>query len=408
MLYLLSMTGRTKRLFVSSLLIALLCLAAFPVFDAAAAPLSATSPSLGAAESYSVLGSTTVTNTGSTSVPGDLGVSPGSAITGFPPGMVGPPGTIHAADQHAANAQSANSTAFDDLDQTCTTIYPTGNQDLVGLTLVPGVYCADSFSLSGALNLSGSGVWIFKSSSTFITSSGANVVGGDPCDVWWRVASSATLGSGTSLIGNLLAFTSITLVSGASLDGRALAQTGAVTLDNNQIHGPPCASASPASPTTTATTSPTETATASPTETATALSATTATALSAATATALSAPTVTHSSTVTGTPEPAETHRPEPAETDRPSATRILTPAATNTPSLTTTETPSLTTTETPSQTTTETPSQTTTETPGPNWPTSLPPTGGTTPRREQLLLIAVLAVWAVGALALVIRWRER
>ena len=392
MLYLLSMTGRTKRLFVSSLLIALLCLAAFPVFDAAAAPLSATSPSLGAAESYSVLGSTTVTNTGSTSVPGDLGVSPGSAITGFPPGMVGPPGTIHAADQHAANAQSANSTAFDDLDQTCTTIYPTGNQDLVDLTLVPGVYCADSFSLSGALNLSGSGVWIFKSSSTFITSSGANVVGGDPCDVWWRVASSATLGSGTSLIGNLLAFTSITLVSGASLDGRALAQTGAVTLDNNQIHGPPCASASPASPTTTATTSPTETATASPTETATALSATTATALSAATATALSAATVTHSSTVTGTPEPAETHRPEPAETDRPSATRILTPAATNTPSLTTTETPSL----------------TTTETPGPNWPTSLPPTGGTTPRREQLLLIAVLAVWAVGALALVIRWRER
>ena len=392
MLYLLSMTGRTKRLFVSSLLIALLCLAAFPVFDAAAAPLSATSPSLGAAESYSVLGSTTVTNTGSTSVPGDLGVSPGSAITGFPPGMVGPPGTIHAADQHAANAQSANSTAFDDLDQTCTTIYPTGNQDLVGLTLVPGVYCADSFSLSGALNLSGSGVWIFKSSSTFITSSGANVVGGDPCDVWWRVASSATLGSGTSLIGNLLAFTSITLVSGASLDGRALAQTGAVTLDNNQIHGPPCASASPASPTTTATTSPTETATASPTETATALSAATATALSAATATALSAATVTHSSTVTGTPEPAETHRPEPAETDRPSATRILTPAATNTPSLTTTETPSL----------------TTTETPGPNWPTSLPPTGGTTPRREQLLLIAVLAVWAVGALALVIRWRER
>ena len=392
MLYLLSMTGRTKRLFVSSLLIALLCLAAFPVFDAAAAPLSATSPSLGAAESYSVLGSTTVTNTGSTSVPGDLGVSPGSAITGFPPGMVGPPGTIHAADQHAANAQSANSTAFDDLDQTCTTIYPTGNQDLVGLTLVPGVYCADSFSLSGALNLSGSGVWIFKSSSTFITSSGANVVGGDPCDVWWRVASSATLGSGTSLIGNLLAFTSITLVSGASLDGRALAQTGAVTLDNNQIHGPPCASASPASPTTTATTSPTETATASPTETATALS--------AATATALSAATVTHSSTVTGTPEPAETHRPEPAETDRPSATRILTPAATNTPSLTTTETPS--------PTTTETPSLTTTETPGPNWPTSLPPTGGTTPRREQLLLIAVLAVWAVGALALVIRWRER
>jgi len=200
---------------------------------------AATSPQLGVAGSYSVLGHTTVTNTGATTMPGDLGISIGGAPVGFPPGVVGPPGTIrNAADSLAA--QNDNTAAFGFIDQGCDVTYPGIFKDLVGENLVPGVYCADAFELSGTLTLSGQGVWIFKSASTLTTSSGASVVGGDPCNVWWREVSSAALGTNTSLTGNVLALTSITLQTGASLDGRALAQTGAVTLDDNTITGSTC------------------------------------------------------------------------------------------------------------------------------------------------------------------------
>ncbi|MFZ1627288.1 MAG: ice-binding family protein, partial [Anaerolineae bacterium] len=199
---------------------------------------SGTSPILVAAESYSVLGYSTVTNTGPTAVVGDLGVYPGSAVTGFPPGTVGPPGLIHAADGHAAAAQIDNSAAFSTLDQPCDFTYSSG-QNLADLSpLAPGVYCAlGSFVLIGNLTLTGSsGVWIFKSDSTLTTASGSSVIGGDPCNVWWRVGSSATLGTATEFRGNILAFASITLTSGANLNGRALAQNGAVTLDTNNAY----------------------------------------------------------------------------------------------------------------------------------------------------------------------------
>ncbi len=199
---------------------------------------AATSPTLGAAGSYSVLGHTTVTNTGSTTMPGDLGISIGGQPTGFPPGVVGPPGTIrNAADSLAA--QNANTAAFISLDQPCDTTYP-GTKDLVAENLVAGVYCAGAFTLSGTLTLNGTGVWIFKSASTLITSGTANVVGGNPCNVWWRDVSSATLGTNTSLTGNILSSTSVSLQTGAALNGRALAQTGAVTLDANIITGAAC------------------------------------------------------------------------------------------------------------------------------------------------------------------------
>ena len=211
--------------------------------NVSARPLAATSPPLGAAESYSVLAGSIVTNTGDTTMPGNLGISPSIGVpphsTGFPPGSVGPPGEIHDADAHAAAAQFDATAAFTSLDQDCTTTYP-GVVDLVGANLVPGVYCADAFELSGTLTLSGSGVWIFKSAATLITSGTANVVGGNALDVWWRVVSSATLGTYTKLIGNILASTSISLKTGASLNGRALAQTGAVTLESNTIFGPIC------------------------------------------------------------------------------------------------------------------------------------------------------------------------
>src|ERR1035437_6012508 len=139
--------------------------------------LAATSPTLGTAGSYSVLGNTTVTNTGPTTMPGDLGISIGGAPTGFPPGSVGPPGTIRNAGDSLA-AQNADTAAFGFIDQGCNTTYA-GTKDLVGSNLVPGVYCADAFTLTGTLTLSGSGVWIFKSSATLITSGTAKVVGGD-------------------------------------------------------------------------------------------------------------------------------------------------------------------------------------------------------------------------------------
>ncbi|MHB0924230.1 MAG: ice-binding family protein [Bellilinea sp.] len=234
-----------KRMLLAISVMLVLSLSMAGVFtNVIASSLAATSPTLGAAGTYSVLAGETVTNTGPTIMPGNLGVSPGSAVTGFPPGTVGPPGTLHSADANAAQAQADSTAAFTSLDQSCDTTYP-GTKDLAGENLVPGVYCADAFALSGVLTLSGSGVWIFKSAAALTTSSGSSVVGGDPCNVWWRVVSSATIGAGTSFIGNILALTSISLQTGASLNGRALAQTGAVTLDSNTITGSGCLAQEP-------------------------------------------------------------------------------------------------------------------------------------------------------------------
>ena len=135
----------------------------------------------------------------------------------------------------------------------CTVDYSgAGAIDLATRTLVPGIYCADAFALSGTLNLDDTlgsdGVWIFRSASTLITSAGVNAKvqflhgTGFACNVWWKVGSSATIGSGTAFTGNILALTAITMGTGASLDGRAMAQTAAVTLDSNIISGPTCVS----------------------------------------------------------------------------------------------------------------------------------------------------------------------
>lgn len=219
--------------------------------------MAATSPTLTASSTYSILSGAAVTNTGATTMPGNLGISPGIGpaphYTGFPPGIVNLPGTIHDADVDAGLAQADNTAAFGFIDQACTVTYA-GTKDLVGLNLVPGVYCADAFALSGTLTLSGtSGVWIFKSASDIITSGTANVVGGDPCNVWWRAVSSVTLGTNTSMIGNILASTAITMVTGADLSGRAMTQTAAVTLDANTITNPICSASAPVTPTPTPT-----------------------------------------------------------------------------------------------------------------------------------------------------------
>jgi len=208
--------------------------------DAWARPLLATAPSLGTAGSFAVLGGSTVTNTGPTIVTGDLGVSPGTAITGFPPGSV--IGTIHSADAVALQAQSDVTTAYNVLaGQACDTDLT--SQDLGGMTLTPGVYCfSSSAQLTGVLTLDAQGdpaaVWVFQIGSTLTTASNASVAvinGGKRCNVFWQIGSSATLGTGTEFAGNILADQSITLTTGASMFGAALARNAAVTMDNNSI-----------------------------------------------------------------------------------------------------------------------------------------------------------------------------
>jgi len=232
---------------------------------------AATAPSLGTAQNFAVLGAT-VTNTGPTMISGgNLGVSPGLAITGFPPGIVNPPGTIHAGDAVALQAQSDATIAYNNLaGQPCTSDL-TG-QDLGGLTLIPGVYCfSSSAQLTGTLTLDAQGnagaVFIFKVGSTLTTASNSAVRvinGGSVCNVYWQIGSSATLGTNTAFAGNVLASASITLNTSAMLSGRALARTGAVTLDTNTI------SAGCTMLTATATPTPIPTATPTPIPTATA------------------------------------------------------------------------------------------------------------------------------------------
>lgn len=204
--------------------------------------LAATAVPLGTASSFAVLGGTPgVTNTGATLVVGDLGVSPAASVTGFPPGLV--VGTIHAANAVAASAQFDSAAAYGLLAaQACNVTFAVPT-DLAGMTLAPGVYCfASSASNTGLLRLDAGGntnaVWLFRTASTLITTSGAAVVpinGGQACNVYWQVGSSATLGTTTTFAGNILALTSITVATGSTLSGRALAQTGAVTLDASNI-----------------------------------------------------------------------------------------------------------------------------------------------------------------------------
>jgi type VI secretion system secreted protein VgrG len=204
-------------------------------------PSSGFAQSLGSAAMFAVLAGSTVTNTGATTILGSVGVSPGTGITGLP---VGQPtgGTVHDNDPVAAQAQSDLTDAYNALAGMACGTDLTG-QDLGGQTLGPGVYCFNtSAPLTGTLTLDGGGnanaVFVFQIGSTLTTATSAAVslIGGaQNTNVYWQVGSSATLGTGSTFKGNIVALASITLTTGVALNGRALARTGAVTMDTNDI-----------------------------------------------------------------------------------------------------------------------------------------------------------------------------
>jgi hypothetical protein len=229
-----------------------LSLAALVVLIWPATALAATNPGLLTAGDFAVLSGTTITNTGPSWITGAIGsgaagIAPGS----FPPGTAGPQ---HVNDGVYTQAETDLTNAYANAVQPCTTDYSGVN--LGGLTLVPGVYCQTTApTLTGTLTLNGSGIYIFligttAAPTTLVTANSAQVVlinGAQPCQIFWRVTSSATIAPSTAFEGTIMANISIAMQTGATLFGRALARTGAVTLDTNRIIQPAgCGNAGPA------------------------------------------------------------------------------------------------------------------------------------------------------------------
>jgi hypothetical protein len=219
---------------------------------------------LGTAASFSVLGGSTVTNTGPTTMFGDLGLSPGSSVTGAPHVL----GATHVDDAVAIEAKNALTTAYNDAASRPSN--GSAGTDLAGQTFTPGVRNASSSLLlsSGSVTLNAEGnpnaVFIFQIGSTLITGSNTSVSlinGAQACNVFWQVGSSATLGTGTRFVGTIMAAASITANTAATIHGRLLAQTGAVNMDTNTITMSSCASSESGNGGGTETSTPEETAT---------------------------------------------------------------------------------------------------------------------------------------------------
>jgi hypothetical protein len=201
---------------------------------------------LGSAGNFKILAGSTVTNTGPTTIAGgDLGLSPGSAVTGFPPGTLIPPAVMHVTDPTAAQAQLDLNTAYN---------YAAGLPggavlagDMSGLTFTPGLYKNSSTVMLSAGNVTldaqgdANAVFIFQIGSTLTTFGSTQVVlagGAQAKNIFWQVGSSATLGTNSIFYGVIMSLQSITLDTGATLHGRALARNAAVTMDTNTVDDP--------------------------------------------------------------------------------------------------------------------------------------------------------------------------
>jgi hypothetical protein len=200
---------------------------------------------LGTAASFAVLAGQSVSSTGNSIVDGDLGVWPGTAVTGFGPGVV-TNGTTHAGDATAQTAQGDLTTAYNDAAGRTLAPVDVADADLGGRTLAPGLYkSTGTLALTGTVTLDAggdaNGVYIFQVASSLTTAAGSSVVlagGAKASNVFWQVGSSASLGTTTAFKGTIMALDSVSLATGAQLEGRALARNASVTLDNNTITVP--------------------------------------------------------------------------------------------------------------------------------------------------------------------------
>lgn len=261
---------------------------------------------MGAAGAYAVIANQTITNGGTTTLNGHVGLSPGSAVTGFETVTLN--GELHLADTDASNAMAAMSAAYSNA--AGQPVSATIGTELGGTT-VPGggVYASGSgtFEITGTVILDGqddpNAVFIFQMGGTLLTAGSATVSlinGAQACNVYWRVGSSATLGAANTFRGTILAATSITLGAGTTISGRALARDGSVTLSANTIT--PVGCAAPAEVTTTSTVAATTTTAVGTTTTTTAVgTTTTTTVLGVTTTSAVAGPTVTTVAGVTTT-----------------------------------------------------------------------------------------------------------
>jgi hypothetical protein len=199
--------------------------------------------SLGAdASTLAILAGTAITNTGTTTITGDMGLSPGTSVGGFPPGILN--GTLHINDVIANQAKLDLTSAYNDAaGRTCTDIV-TLSGNIGGLTLTPGLYKSTSSLAvsSGDVTFDAKGnanaVFIIQIASTLTTTSGRQVIlsgGAQAANIFWQVGSSATFGTTSVFKGTVMAMQSITFDTGATLDGKALARTGTITLAGNTI-----------------------------------------------------------------------------------------------------------------------------------------------------------------------------
>ncbi len=220
-----------------------LVLAATPSASATSTPVG-----LGTADSFAVLAGSGITNTGKTSITGDVGSSPTASATGFD--SVTLVGTNHGSDPVTEAAKKDLGVAYNDALGRAPVTHRSG--ELGGSTVVPGIYASASFSVAGTLTLDAEGdtnaEFIFRSGSTVTAASNSRIVllnGADPCRIVWQVGSSATFSTGSQFVGNVLVQASITAQAGATFRGRLLALDGAVTLDTNTITKADCATPDP-------------------------------------------------------------------------------------------------------------------------------------------------------------------